>query len=426
MRLLEHARRSSFLRHNGVLFVGAAAVGALNYLYYPVLGRLLDTTAFGEVQTLISLFLQVTIFLTVLGLVTTNVVTNYDSAEQRNAVVLEFEKLALYLGLAVFLVAILFGGGLAHFLHFSSRTPFILLMAALVASVPFTFRTAFLRGKQRFGLSSIANLIGAGGKLVFAVIFVALGLGTAGAIGGLLAAQIVACFFAAAWAGQAGLHRPAEHRILRLPSFRVLAPELRYGLFVLVASLVVTLQYSIDIILVKHYFDPHTAGLYAGIASVARIIFFLTASIGLVLMSSVRLNAPSDHNRKLGLKSLGLLFGVGLPVVLLCMVNPHRVVGVLMGQTYQDMAYLLPRLAIAIFVISILNIIVSYYVALRRYAIAPVLVVGAGLTYGLMVLNHSSPEAIVNSLLIGSLSLLGLVCLWIASRGIKEYLWQKN
>ena len=67
---LRHARRSRFLRHNSVFFISAVAVGALNYLYYPIMGRLLNTAQFGEVQTLISLFLQIAIFLSVLGLVT--------------------------------------------------------------------------------------------------------------------------------------------------------------------------------------------------------------------------------------------------------------------------------------------------------------------------------------------------------------------
>lgn len=419
MNVLQHARRSRFIRYNSTLFVGAAAVGALNYLYYPVMGRLLDTISFGEVQTLISLFLQITIFLSVLGLVTVHVVTNYQVPAERNQVVLEFERLAFLISIVLLGATIIFGTSIADFLHFSSTTPLILLMVALVVSVPLTFRSAFLRGKRLFGKSSLSNLIAAGGKLLFAASLVAIGLGSAGAIGGLILAQLVGCVLAIIWATKAGL--PARViGTLRLPNMKLLAPELRYGLLVLVGSLIVTLQYSIDIVMVKHYFDPHMAGLYAGVASVARIIFFATASVGLVLMSMVKLQAAPAENRTLLFKSMALVGIIGLPIVALCALEPRATVHVLMGGAYREMAAILPALSVALFIISLLNVIVSYYLALRRYAIAPVLIVGAGITYALMATHHSTPQMVVTSLLIGSVSMLILLILWVASMGMKE------
>jgi O-antigen/teichoic acid export membrane protein len=92
VNMLHRARSSVFLRHNAIFFIGSVAVGLLNYLYYPVIGRLLSPVAFGEVQTLISLFLQVAIFLMVLGLVTINIVANYKSDTERDAVIFEFPE----------------------------------------------------------------------------------------------------------------------------------------------------------------------------------------------------------------------------------------------------------------------------------------------------------------------------------------------
>ncbi len=426
MNIIKHASHSRFFRHNSIFFFGAAAVGALNYLYYPVMGRLLDTSSFGEVQTLISLFLQITIFLTVMGLVTINIVTNYASIALRNTVVLEFEKLALLISIILLLVTIVFGNRIADFLNFHSFAPFILLMLALIASVPFTFRGAFLRGKQKFGLASLGNIIGATGKLMFAVLLVLAGFGTAGAIGGLIVAQILACIAVAVWAARAGLAWPSRSHWLKLPSFRVLAPEIRYGLLVLVGSLTITLQYSLDVVVVKHFFDPHTAGLYAGVASVARIIFFVTASISMVLISMIKINAPRMQNEKVLVKSLVLTAGVGLPVLILCVLQPTHITTLLMGSAYAEVAWLLPRLSVAVFIVSILNVFVSYYLALRRYVLAPVLTVGALATYALMYMYHTSLLDIVNSLLMGSLVMLAAVILWIGSRQAKELLWLKR
>jgi O-antigen/teichoic acid export membrane protein len=409
VNILKHLRASAFLRHNVIFFAGSVTVGALNYAYYPILGRLLPPVAFGEVQTLISLFLQVTIFLTVLGLVTINVVANYRSDSDRDAVVLEFERLALAISILLLVITALFQNSLKRFLQFDDSWPFILLMLALVASVPFTFRGAFLRGKQRFGLASLVNIIAAAGKIAASAGLVLLGLGTVGAVGGLVIAQAVSCGFAIWWAKQSGLQKPANTALLRPLNMRLLRPEIRYGLLVLIGSLVVTLQYSIDIVIVKHVFDPHTAGLYAGVASVARIIFFLTASISLVLMPMVRIGAPAKENQRLLFKSMVLLCGAGLPVLAIFVAAPEWVVALLMGDGYATTAHLLPALSVAIFIVSVTNLIVSYYLALRRYSLLPIIIIGAVVTYVLLAIHHDTLSAVVHNLLIGSSIMLFLL-----------------
>jgi len=263
-------------------------------------------------------------------------------------------------------------------------------------------------------------LLGAAGKLIFAVFLVGVGWGAAGAIGGLVAAQVAAGVVAGWWAHGAGLRRPADSPLLRLPNRRLLAPELRYGLFVLVGSLIVTLQYSLDVIVVKHYFDPTTAGLYAGLATVARITFFLTASISLVLMPMVRLGEAPNANRRLLVKSLLLVAAVGLPVTVLLVAAPDAVVGALMGSAYKQFGDVLPRLAIAVFVISVLNVVVAYCLALRRYSALPALIFGAGATYLLLLANHATIDSVVNDVLIGSLAMLGALGAWAVLAKTKE------
>jgi O-antigen/teichoic acid export membrane protein len=426
MGILRQLQDNQFLRHNAVFFVGSIGVGALNYLYYPILGRLLSPTSFGEVQTLVSIFLQLNIFLTVLSLVVVNIVTNTGSDTKRNELVVEFERLALVVSFGALIASILLQTQLQSFLQFASPWPFSLLALAMVVSVPFVLRGAILRGKQRFGLMSAGNIIAAGAKIVFSSLLVIAGLGTIGAIGGIVLAQAVACIFVGAWAFRLGFKGEGGVRRIRLPNMRLLKPELRYGAFVLLGSLAITLQYSLDIIVIKHYFDAHLAGLYAGIASVARIVFFITASVPQVLISSVRMKPDAaKQNKALLLRSAIFLAALGLPALLLLVFAPGLVVRLLMGDTYQALSHLLPRLSIAIFIVSALNLLSAYYLALRRYGIAIVSSIGVGLTYLLIFWHHGSPDAVVTSLLQGSIAMLCLSVLWVASTKLKEgSLWR--
>lgn len=412
MNAIAHMRRSQFLRHNGVLFAGSVAVGALNYLYYPVLGRLLTPSTFGEVQTLVSLFLQLSVFLAVLSMVIVNIVANYTDEQKRNLFIFEFEKLALVISGALVIAAIVFGQQLQDWLNFEGPWSFAVLALALLFSVPFSLRGAYLRGQQRFGMVSVGNILGAGGKLLLSAALAVLGLGTIGAIGGVVLAQILACILVAYWAYRLGLKPLKDGRKFHSPDLRLLAPELRYGGVVLAASLAITLQYSIDIVVIKHYFDAQTAGLYAGVATVARIIFFLTASIAQVLLSKIRIKADARQNETVLNKSLLLLVATSLPVLLAMALFPAQIVGLLMGQAYAGMAGLLPQLSLSVFIVAILNLMAAYYLALRRYGIAVLTVVGAGFTYLFIMLNHGSPAAVVQSMLLGSAATLVSVGVW--------------
>jgi O-antigen/teichoic acid export membrane protein len=189
-------------------------------------------------------------------------------------------------------------------------------------------------------------------------------------------------------------------------------------------------MYSVDIIAVKHYFDAHSAGLYAGIAAVARIIFFLTASITLVMMPSIRSHGkPRDNQAMLG-KSFILLSSIGGAALLVFCLAPHFVIGHLMGKTYEAYAKLLPRLSLAVFLISVLNLFVNYHLALRRYTIALIAAVGMAVTVACLYLSHATLTAVVNSLLSGSTAMFLALGTWIGAMSLRQHkeirLWRNS
>jgi O-antigen/teichoic acid export membrane protein len=419
---VRHLRSSDFLRQNAILFVGSLAVSVLNYAYYPVLGRLLKVEEFGEVQVLISLFLQLTLFLTVLGQVTVNVIANYKDDRAKREIIFELEKLGLFLSAIVFVIGAIFSWQLRDILHFESAWPFIMLLLTLIATVPLAFRGAYLRGHKRFSDFSVANIIGAIGKLAISAILVVVGFSTVGAIGGVLAAQLLAFGYAVTRARRVGFERPTGSSYLSLPKIKRVMPELMYSLFVLVASLGVAVLSSVDVLIVKHFFDAQTAGAYAGISTVAKILFFLTASVVQVMLPSVKMDAEPGQNARYLLKSLGLVTLLGGGALIVFTLLPGFVVGTLMGSRYVMYVHLLPLLSLAMFVISLLNLLVFYYVALRQYQVAVVVVLGLVLTCWLVVGGRASLDGVVDNLALGSVAMLAMFGVWqlVRMRARKE------
>jgi O-antigen/teichoic acid export membrane protein len=420
MKILHTLKQSNFLRHNAVFFFGSVAVGALNYAYYPILGRLMSPAEFGEIQVLVSLFLQFTIFLNVLGMITINITANYDSTAKAHRMIYELEKLAVFIAMAILVFTIIAGGFLAQALQFDSSAPFIALALALVVSIPLTFRSAYARGQKKFGVASTSQLIGAGVKILFSAALVVAGLGVTGAIFGIVGAQLAAFIYAAWWATKLGLLRPKISQYGKLPVLKSILPELKYSIFVFVGLLTITLMMSIDVILVKYYFDAETAGQYAGIATVARIIFFLAVPIAQVLMPMVKIKQSARQNGQLLAKSLVLTVLVCGSALVICLLFPEVILRTLMGGQYGELASLLPILSLVVFIISLVNLVVMYYLALRHKMIVLVGIIGFGVVVGLVLADHATVSSIVYNILLGSILTLvaaGLYVLTTIRRG---------
>jgi O-antigen/teichoic acid export membrane protein len=403
---LDHLKKNDFIRHNAVMFAGSISVGALNYLYYPIIGRAVSTAQFGEVQALVSLFLQITLVLGVSNDVTVNIVANTGDEEKRNQMVYEFERLVTLLMTIIVIFAFIAIKPIDNFLHIVSPLPVIILGVSLIIAASASQRSAFLRGINAFGSLSISQVISASGKLVASLIFVLAGFGTAGAIGGLVVSQILTVVYLFRITHKNGLRKGKNDKLFRLPSMSLVRPELSFALLVLIVSIVTTVFFSIDVVLVKHYFPAKMAGQYAGVATIARIIYFLTGSVATVLLSAVQLKAPLKTNRKLFLRSLGLTAILGGFALLVFGLLPRLCIKILIGSRYLPLAGLLPKLGLTLFVISIVNLVFSYDVALRRWSIAIISIIGMVTTGYLVAIWHQSPSQIVNALLVGSLLLL--------------------
>jgi O-antigen/teichoic acid export membrane protein len=332
---------------------------------------------------------------------------------------LELEKLALVVSIVGFVIAIIAAPLLQRFFNFDSYIPFIVLALAIVVSVPSTFRSSYLRGKKYFGLTSMAGLVAAAAKLLFSAGLIWAGFGTVGAISGLVLAQLTSFAYAAIKARQVGFDQSLRKDFFRLPDMKLIIPELKYAGLVLVCSLTITALYSIDIIAVKHYFDAHTAGLYAGISTVARIVFFLTASTAAVLLPSVKISNTLAQNRAVLHKSLYLTASIGGVALLVFWAAPRLIISMLMGKDYLQYAQLLPRLSLVIFLVSLLNLIMLYFMALRHYAIAFIAIIGLAVTCGLVGMHHDSLQAIVDSMLYGSAALAAILGAWALLGGNK-------
>lgn len=405
--ILKHYWGDTFWRNNAIFLTGSLLVAFVNYLYHPVLGRLMDVSHFGEVQVLLSILNLAGILLAAFQIVIINISANAKKAVSTK-LIQQFEYLGLLLMLGGALTMILGAVILERFFKFSSPLPFVVLACILVITTLTSFRLAYMQGKSNFTAVSVSNVINALSKLFVSVALVLIGLKTLGAIGGILIAQLIALLYTARIASKMGFITSLKKGI-KPPDFRLLKPELRYLLSVMAVFFIVTLLYTGDILVAKRYFSPEEAGQYAGISAIAKIIFFATGSFVGVLLASVGSSFSQQHNRIFRRKSLFLVMATGGAALILFSALPTQVINIMLGDRYIAYAHLLPLLSLVIYLVSIINLYFYYYLAMRRYSVVPVAVAGGATTLGLTLLRHDSLELVIQNFLIGSLVILFLL-----------------
>lgn len=403
-RIIELIKTSPFLRHNAIFLVGSLSVAALNYLFYPILGRLMAPDDFGEVQTLTSLFTQAAIFLTILTYVTVHVTVNILDVEKRNQTLLGLERVAMIAGYLVLGAALASVEFLKTFLKFEDSWPFVALIVALAISIPLAFRMAFLRGQQQFLRASMTDGIGSAAKLVLAPILVLLGFQSLGAIGALAISQVLSLAVGIAWARKAGLHGFA-FGASRL-NLRLIRPYFKHATAVLLGAGGITIVQTLDMIAIKHYFSPTEAGLYAGITTIAGIVYFLMAPVTGVLMTLVSTNQPARKNQARLRASIGLMVLLGGSALAAMCLFPDIIINLLVGSKYLVNAELLPRVALAMLLLAVANALMMYHVALKHYVYSLGSVAVCGIMLAFMQFNHGKIEDVINNVVLGSFILL--------------------
>lgn len=409
---ITHIAQDSFWRHNAVFLAGSLLVAGVNYLYYPVTGRLLPVESFGEVQVAFTIFGLFSIMLIAVQAAAISITANTPTQRAKKTVA-QFELVCLRVGILFGLFLALSSPLLSSWLKFDNPTPFILIGIALIISVFLNFRTAVLQGTKHFFQVSLAGLIASFGKLLFGSFFIGVGFSSFGALTGFILAQLLALLYAIHASGIGNNLLQQIVRALVTPFSQIFRTHRRYIISFVAASSLVTFLYTADTIVVKLLFDPATAGEYAGVAAIAKIVFFATASITGVLLASVGKSYRAAESRQRLLRSLALIGIIGGSCLVIFGLFPNQVIQLLIGEKYLPFAQYLPLLALTVFIVSMLNLFTNYQLAHHRYQIVWNLLTGALVVVIGLILFHNSIEGVVICFLVGSST--SLICFVVST-----------
>ena len=120
--------------------------------------------------------------------------------------------------------------------------------------------------------------------------------------------------------------------------------------------------------MVKHYFSPADAGIYAAISTVGKIILYVTAPVVTVMFPMVsERTTKGDKHYSIFLFSLLFVLVGALLVLGLYVIAPAKVISLLYGQQYVNFFYLLPEIGVATLFYSLINLLVNYYLVIKKF-----------------------------------------------------------
>jgi O-antigen/teichoic acid export membrane protein len=337
-----------------VLLAGSGLVTAINFAYNIAVARFLGPTAFGHATAVYTLLILISAVTLSFQIISAKVVAQQSAAEGKNAAYRDFHRGAWVCGLCVALLLLLFQKVIADYLNLPSPILIVLLSVGTAFYVPLGSRRGYLQGAYGFRHLA-ANLVLEGCiRLGASLLLIMLGYGVTGVIAANAAAVAIAYF-----AAIPKLPAVASHE-LRIPG------AFREGLQAIVFFVGQVVINNCDIVVVKHFFPPTPAGLYAAVALVGRVIFaFSSAVVNTMFPIVAGTRSQGQKDNGILATSLVLVFTIGSLLALGLRLAPAWMWAALFGSQFgivgkYGLPYLLALYAATTVVYSLSVVLIAY------------------------------------------------------------------
>jgi O-antigen/teichoic acid export membrane protein len=371
-----------------------------NYFYNLVLGRVLGPEKFADAAILITFLLVLSFAAMTFQLVTAKFSIVFETSIF-SAFISKTYKNALFIGIFFGVTIIIFASQLQHFFKTTSATMFVVFGLG----VPFYFLMSVNRGvfqgRQELKSLSITYQSEMISKLLLTFIFLYfLEIDTS-----IIIAIGIFCSFIF------GLipFKRSSFSLYQPFKLDVQNNKLVKNFFVITAFYELTqiIINNSDILLVKHYFEPYEAGLYASLALIGRVVYFIAwMFVMLLLPKVVQLKKEGKPTLPILLKYVGYIAFIAIVIVTSCFLFPKEIIGLLFGSDYISISSLLWKYALATSIFAISNIFAYYFLSLDTYI--PVVLSGifGMLQIILIVLYHETLAQVVHVQIIAMILLL--------------------
>ena len=394
------------IRSSVIYYLGNFTISIGNYLFHLLLIHLLVPAAYGEFLAYVSFLYLITIPSNTVSILVTKSIAHYYGNQDHSSINHFFYFILGKILFPVILLAsfvVLFSNQLSFLLK-AHPLAFVILGISIISSFLGSILRSYISAFHQFVFITVVSFLEILIRAIITILLIKLGLSATGAVVAMLVSgfiSIVVIFIKL---------KPVifpKHTGNFLPHI-TLKSSLIYSLIYSAGTLSLL---SIDVLLVRFYFNPHQSGLYAGLSMLGRIIYF-----GVVPLSSLLLPLTASRFAK-KTKTKTILHKLGASTIILGLTGlaifsffPNLVIKLLTGNSYLEISYLLPKFSLAMFIYALSYFLLTFLIAVNKQSANFVLLFFSLLQPLIIIFWHLSLDQVVNNnLLIQSLLLLSLL-----------------
>src|SRR5215471_1043474 len=338
-----------------VMLMNTTVVSAINFVYNVVMARMLGPSRFGHVTALVTLLMLCSAVTLAFQMVCAKFVARNPTVGAKAGVYRSLLGKAWIIGLGL-------GGALfaaqkpmAAFLHLPDPRMLGVLAVGIAAYVPLGVRRGAMQGLCSFRRLSASFITEALVRLAAASLLVVLGYAEFGVVG-----AICLSVLASYWVSGLGPE-------LRVRSEHSHPASFGEGIQAIVFFVGQVIICNTDVLVVKHFFAPEVAGLYAAVALVGRLLYFSSWSVVSVMfpVSAAVHFRDKKEDPKVVLLPLLVVLGLSGVFILTLSFFPHFVIHTIFGREFHQGEPLLALYAVATGLYSLSVVIMAYEMSRR-------------------------------------------------------------
>lgn len=347
--------------------------GLLNYLYYPLLAKILPVAEFGASQVLITILMQASSAFAGISLLAIYLIKRTGN-KQASTIIITIQKFVVAFILLLTLTLLSFRSSVATFLNFNDNLNILYVSLTLIMSIPFVIAYGFLIASKNFIKAGILQLITVIFKLIFGVAL-AVSFGSSGAIlgialcyaGGLVFYNLICKLrHTQAW----GHDIKSSYELPSRYDLSLTRLHMANSILILFVGTVVSIIPTLDIIIARHRLDSYNAGIYSASSTLSSLLLFAVLPLISMLLPTLDLSKPIFTRRAIR-KIILLILGLSFVTTLIFYLVPSALLGVF-GSEYTIHSSILWIFALNMSALSLLILTVQV-IALYRPAVSAII-----------------------------------------------------
>jgi O-antigen/teichoic acid export membrane protein len=395
--------RGRVLSGSAMLLTGYGLIAVVQFLYNTSVAWFLGPAAFGHATAVYTLLILISAITLSFQIVSAKVVARQTSLEAKCAAYSGLHQRAWVAGLFVGLSLFIFRNAIALYLNLPDPILVSLLALSVVFYIPLGARRGFIQGACSFRRFAFNLVLEGSVRLGGSLLFMLLGYGVVAVIVANAGAVIVAYVFAQP---RPWVLVPADLRI------SVGFLEAMQAIVFFVGQVIIN---NCDIIVVKHLFQSTEAGVYAAVALVSRVVFYLCWAVVNTMFPIVAeaRSRENKHHSVLG-TSLLLVLAIGSALAVALRIAPHAIWTTLFGAAFSgvdghSLSYLMFLNAVATTVYALGVVFIAYEMSYKIANTGWVQLAFAGLLIAGIYTYHSSLVQVVWAQIVLKTALLCVV-----------------